>query len=103
MTSIQNDDGIDQLLRSYFRREMPARFPDAPAVAVQSASPAWTMSAGRAIVGFSLVALLALYIGLSAFFPRELASGLNSNGQPQIGSRPGVIAPKSPAPLQQQP
>jgi len=108
MNTTKNDEGIDKLLRSYYRREMPSRWPDAPrgdmtTVAAAPVASSATMSAGRFLVGISLAAILALYIGVSAFFPREQSTGLNPNSQPIIGQRPGIepklVAPKAvPAP-----
>lgn len=95
MTSPRNDDGIDQLLRSYFQGEMPARMPPAPhgERATLPMNSATTLSAGRLLVGVSLAALVALYIGVSAFFPREPSAGLNPNAQPIIGHLPKIVSP----------
>jgi len=97
MTSPRSNDAIDQLLRSYFRREMPARMPAAPhgERATLPMNSATTLSAGRLLVGVSLAAIVALYIGVSAFFPREQSSGLNPNAQPIIGQLPKIVTPQA--------
>jgi hypothetical protein len=89
MKSSSNETGIDQLLSGYFRREMPSRWPAAPGNDTTVANPTWTLTSSRLLVGMSLVALLAIYVGLASFFPREQASGVNP-GQPLIGQRPGL-------------
>jgi len=96
MNSSSNGADIDQLLRSFFRRELPARWPAAPAGDITtSAKPARSMASNRLLVGISLAALLAFYLGLAAFFPRENALGLNPSRAPLVGHRaiPGKTVP----------
>jgi hypothetical protein len=96
MNSSSNGTDIDQLLRSFFRRELPAHWPAAPAGdSTTIAQPARSMASNRVLIGISLAGLLAVYLGLAAFFPRENASGLNPSGAPLIGHRavPGKSAP----------
>jgi len=89
MNSSSNGADIDQLLRGFFRRQLPARWPAAPAMeSTTTARPARSMASNRVLIGMSLVALLAIYIGLATFFPRENAPGLNPNRGPLIGHRP---------------
>jgi len=91
-----NGTDIDQLLRSFFRREMPARWRAAPTPETTTVTlPARSMASNRVFVGIALVALLATYIGLATFFPRDNMSGLNPNRAPMIGQRPGVIPHKA--------
>src|SRR4051812_25561680 len=92
MTPSQENANIDQVLRTYFRREMPARFPAAPGTSspARFGSGATTLTASRLIVGASLVAMMLAYMGLSAYFPTQSSSGVNPNSGSQIGSRPGL-------------
>jgi hypothetical protein len=103
MNTSSNGAEIDQLLQSFFMRELPARWPAAPALDVTTVAPApRSMAPSRVLIGVSLVALLAVYVGLATFFPRENRSGLNPNGAPLIGHRalPGkaLPAPSEPRP-----
>lgn len=81
------DNGIDQMLKSYFRSEMPARFPPAPGAVAPApgTASAWSLISTRFIVAVSLVALTLAYVGLSAFFPTSTTGGVNVNGAPIIG------------------
>ncbi len=91
MKTSPNETDIDQILGSYFRREMPSRWPAAPEAEVTTAAKhGWTLATSRFLVGMSLVALLAAYMGLATFFPRDTNAGLNPNGSGMIGHKPGV-------------
>jgi len=85
---------VDRLLRSYYRREMPASWPAPPGEAVTSIASAeqstWTLMRGRMLVGASLVALVLGYLSVSAFFPRPHPGGLDPNHGQTIGHRPGL-------------
>jgi len=101
MNSSSNGADIDQLLRSFFRRELPARWPAAPAGDNTTiAQPARSMASNRVLIGISLAALLAVYLGLAAYFPRENQMGLNPSRAPLVGHRavPGKSVPASSQP-----
>jgi hypothetical protein len=84
-----NGADIDQLLRSFFRRETPARFPGAPTVETYTVGrPAKSMVSSRLLVGVSVAALVVIYLSLASLFPREKTSGLNPNQAPQVGKNP---------------
>jgi hypothetical protein len=87
MKSSSNGTDIDQMLRTYFRREMPAHWPAAPRGEITTvAQPNSSMAKSRILIGLSLAALVMIYLGLASFFPRDNAAGLNVNG-PMIGER----------------
>lgn len=100
MKTSPSETDIDQMLGSYFRREMPTRWPAAPETDITIAPKhGWTLATSRALVGMSLVALLAAYLGLATFFPRDTNAGMNPNGSGMIGHKPGLgkTAPTPPA------
>lgn len=85
------DNGIDQMLKSYFRHEMPARFPAAPGTSAPvPTSGSWSLMSSRFIIGASLVALMLAYMGLAAFFPTSTSNLLNPNSTPHIGQKTGI-------------
>jgi hypothetical protein len=86
-----SEAGIDQMLRSYFRRETPTRWPVAPSGEITvAASQGKSLASSRVLVGMSLVVLVAVYLGLAAFFPRDNSAGLDPHRHPNIANRPGV-------------
>jgi hypothetical protein len=94
MKSSSNGFDIDQLLRSYFRRETPKHWPLAPGVdEITVARPEASKGPNRILIGISVTALLAIYLGVAAFFPRETAAGLSPNGSLEVGKRP--LPPKT--------
>lgn len=100
MTTNSEDAGIDQLLRSYFRSEMPSRFPPAPGAVAPAPgnASAWSMISSRFIVAVSLVALMLAYLGLATYFPTATTGGVNVNGSPMIGktANPALVKPVTP-------
>ena len=103
MNSSPNGTDVDQILRSYFRREMPPRWPAAPTGDVTTAvKHGRTLATSRFLVGMSLVALLAAYLGLATFFPRDGGMGLNPNSRDMIGRKPS-IGKTAPTPVEQRP
>jgi hypothetical protein len=100
MNSPVTENDVDQLLTRFFRRETPARWPDAPlGPTVTRATSSWTLTAGRMLVGGSLIATVAIYAMLSGFFASEQKAGLNPNGQPTIGQRPKMPTPNVMPPI----
>lgn len=87
---MNSPEPIDDLLRQYYRREMPRRWPAAPiGDAVVPVGRVSSLMESRFLVGASLVGLLALYLGLASFFPREHPAGGVPHDAPVIGQRPG--------------
>jgi hypothetical protein len=75
---------IDEVLRDYFRAEMPEPWPawTAPPTTLRRAT-SWSRWAVAASVGL----LLAAYLALSGYFPREASERLNNDPSRDIGQK----------------
>ena len=91
-TTLKNDGArpdVDVALRDYFQHEMPHPWPafEAPQ-AMRSKRPAsfWSRYGGRMALAASIAVLLAGYLALSGYFPRQVApTGLTP--QHEIGMK----------------
>jgi hypothetical protein len=90
-TKIKNDP-IDGMLGKYFQAEMPNpwpafRAPEEPSVLPLARSRWLTYS--RIAVAACIAALLAGYLALAAYFPRDIPGPLGSDPHRNIGSKSG--------------
>jgi hypothetical protein len=88
MTHINRHDDIDEQLRDYFTSELPDPWPACPTPYERPARPT-LFSATRWVVAASIALLLAGYLMLAGFFPRE-TSRLDQNPGRDIGMKKGV-------------
>ena len=91
-TKIKNER-IDGLLTKYFEAEVPSPWPafatpEVPGVLPVRLSPWLTFR--RCAVAASIAALLAGYLALAGFFPREAPGRLNNDPSRNIGRNPQV-------------
>ena len=75
---------IDEVLRDYYRTEMPEPFPACPTPR-RSSVPSRSWHLARWAVAASVALLLAGYLALAGFFPRE-SSRLDNDGR-HIGQK----------------
>jgi hypothetical protein len=90
------EDKVDGLLVSFFKREMPAPWPEAkvPAVSGAIAYPRfWLRSYSRLVLVASVALILFGYLLVAAMFPVESEPGLNINRHQTIGNKPGLPVP----------
>ena len=83
----KNDD-VDRVLTSYFQAQMPDPWPDwqAPEAQAPRRRSRW-LSLTRFAVAASLAGLLAAYLALAGFFPREAPGKLNLDPLGNIGQK----------------
>ena len=91
-TKIKNDP-IDGMLSKYFQAEMPNPWPTFQTPEGRSVLPIirsrW-LTYSRIAVAACIVALLAGYLALAAYFPREVPGRLGSDPDRNIGRNPAV-------------
>lgn len=96
---------VDQLLRTFFRREMPDPWPQAK-VPPQPVQRPWLRILGpRLAVAAAIALILVGYLALGSFFEPKNRPALNLNPGGDIGSRPSLKKPalphgSEPTPLQ---
>jgi hypothetical protein len=83
---------IDQVLRDYYRAEMPEPFPACPTPRPLVERRRW-FNATRWAVAASVGLLLAAYLALAGFFPRG-TSRLEHDSTRNIGQKTVAPAPK---------
>jgi hypothetical protein len=90
-TKIKNER-IDGLLSKYFQTEMPDPWPSFQAPEASSVLPMgrsrW-LTYRRIAVAACLAALLAGYLALAGYFPRETPGSLGGDPSRNIGRNPG--------------
>ena len=82
---VAND--VDRLLTSYFQSEMPNPWPAWQPEAQTPPRRARWLSLTRFAVAASLAGLLAAYLALAGFFPREAPGKLNDDPSRHIGQK----------------
>lgn len=87
---VAND--VDRLLTSYFQSEMPNPWPtwQAPETHTLPRRRSRWLSLTRLAVAASLAGLLAAYLALAGFFPREAPGKMDLNPSHNIGKAPSV-------------
>jgi hypothetical protein len=97
---------VDDLLRSYFRAEMPEPWPEmrAPAPILPLAAPAqrktWWRRAGRLAIAASVALMLIGYLALASLFPAPTSKGLgvfhdNDTARNPVPIRVDRVGPKT--------
>ena len=91
----KNDDAannVDRLLTSYFQSQMPNPWPtwQAPETPTLPHRRSRWLSLTRFAVAASLAGLLAAYLALAGFFPREAPGKLNDDPSRHIGQKSKV-------------
>lgn len=91
-TKIKNEP-IDGMLSKYFHAQMPDPWPAFQAPEEPSVLPItrsrW-LTYTRIAVAACIAALLAGYLALAAYFPREIPGRLGGDPDRNIGSNPGA-------------
>jgi hypothetical protein len=82
--------GVDVLLRDYFQAELPHPWPTFQAPGPMRASrpeTTWSRNSTRLALAASVALLVAGYLTLSGFFPRQTAPSGVQQVQPNIASK----------------
>lgn len=84
---VKNDD-VDRVLTSYFQAQLPKPWPawQSPESGTLPRRSRW-LSLTRFAVAASLAGLLAAYLALAGFFPREAPGKLNDDPSRLIGQK----------------
>ncbi len=84
---------VDRVLTSYFQSEMPKPWPEwqAPAANGPRRRSRW-LGLTRFAVAASLAGLLAAYLALAGFFPREAPGKFHDDPSRHIGQNPKAPA-----------
>jgi hypothetical protein len=94
-------DHVDGVLKSFFRGEMPAPWPEAkvpPPARPLPRQRTWMQSYGRLALVASVTLILLSYLTLAAMFPAESGSGLPVDRHETIASKPGILKHRVPTP-----